>query len=720
MKNLSFTTDIKPENNEKPEFSTEFVQGVLENMKLASSSNEFHFEDLESVNANIETIASAKKYNQIDNDFELIYKSTDFRNSIDSKSENQRNYVINDISPATIKYIKKQTSNIEDLHENSSGENSQTPKISKMSLSPGSLLEDPSFNDEHEKIIENELKTQEISEKNNENLEKEKKNKEIDQNEKNNKKDELIEKIEKHQELAQNLPKNDIISKEDNPDSAFFSRKSRVTEFGLKNILSVIEENSNEKNEESSMNTQQKSADHTLSSAETGQENKENFNLNISFEAPKEKLEENNTDISLFKKKKSVNFDSENSELVDSSAKRKKYKKTPILHKFKKMTYEEMENLPIHGDKKIQENMNFIEKKMKLSKSGNENNSKVMVVSPKRNLKTDCVQIIESSPLTLVQKNKLIEILSSNCKKGSNNMDLIKSMMSEKPAIDIMEILKMMFKEKIQLGQKISKQFSEKKKEILRMQAENEKLKKNLSEKREKAEKIRQNLIEISKKNEKIEKLKILNNNYSSANFMRVHDIRTNSMSPGFKLCFSVPGLESLFYTLEVNNRTIVNFSSQISQKDQETEKKSNFIENSKLIDIMILKRLKSETERLKNPLELVNKAIFFVNSLGFLMRIIDKIEKQYNFSKITINSDAFLVEMHLKFFNSFNKLIKFEINAFDWFEDIKMGFEGEILPEKMGNVLNTIYNSEVTKVGVHKFEKILEKIMNWKIFGKK
>ena len=101
-------------------------------------------------------------------------------------------------------------------------------------------------------------------------------------------------------------------------------------------------------------------------------------------------------------------------------------------------------------------------------------------------------------------------------------------------------------------------------------------------------------------------------------------------------------------------------------------------------------------------------------------MRIIDKIEKQYNFSKITINSDAFLVEMHLKFFNSFNKLIKFEINAVDWFEDIKMGFEGEILPEKMGNVLNTIYNSEVTKVGVHKFEKILEKIMNWKIFGKK
>ena len=240
-----------------------------------------------------------------------------------------------------------------------------------------------------------------------------------------------------------------------------------------------------------------------------------------------------------------------------------------------------------------------------------------------------------------------------------------------------------------------------------------------LSEKREKADKIRQNLFEISKKSEKIEKLKILNNNYSSANFMRIHDIRTNSTS-GFKLCFSVPGLESLIYTLEVNNRTIVNFSSQITLKGQETEKKSQFIENSKLIDVMILKRLRSETERLKNSLELVNKAIFFVNSLGFLMRIIDKIEKQYNFSKITINSDAFLIEMHLKFFNSFNKLIKFEINAFDWFEDIRMGFEGEVLPEKMGNVLNTIYNSEVTKVGVHKFEKILEKIMNWKIFGKK
>lgn len=715
LKNLSFSVDIKPENNEKPEFSTEFVQGVLENMKLASSSNEFHLDDLESVNANIETIASAKKYNQIDNDFELIYKSTDFRNSIDSKSENQRNYIVNDISPATIKYIKKQTSNIEDLHENSSGDN-ETPKISKMSLSPGSLLEDPSFNDEHEKIIENELQNKEIIEKNTENLEKEK-NEESDQNEKNNKKEENNEKT---LEIAQDLPKNDIIAKEENPDSAFFTRRSRVTEFGLKNILSVIEENSNEKNEESSMNTQQKSADHTLSSAEQGQENKENFNLNISFEVPKEKQEDNNKEISLFKKKKSVNFDSENSEMLDSSAQRKKYKKTPILYKFKKRTYEEMENMPIHGDKKLQENMNFIEKKIKLSKSGNENNSKVMVVSPKRNSKTDCVQIIEDSPLTLVQKSKLIEILSSNCKKGSNNMDLIKSMMSEKPAIDIMEVLKTMFKEKIQLGQKVSKQFSEKKKEILRMQAENEKLKKNLAEKREKAEKIRHNLIEISKKSEKIEKLKILNNNYSSANFMRIHDIRTNSMSSGFKLCFSVPGLESLFYTLEVNNRTIVNFSSQISLKGQETEKKSQFIENSKLIDIMILKRLRSETERLKNPLELVNKAIFFVNSLGFLMRIIDKIEKQYNFNKITINSDAFLIEMHLKFFNSFNKLIKFEINAFDWFEDIRMGFEGEVLPEKMGNVLNTIYNSEVTKVGVHKFEKILEKIMNWKIFGKK
>ena len=298
MKNLSFSTDIKPENNEKPEFSTEFVQGVLDNMKLANSGNEFHFEDLESVNANIETIASAKKYNQIDNDFELIYKSTDFRNSIDSKSENQRNYAVNDISPATIKYIKKQTSNIEDLQENNSGDN-QTPKISKMSLSPGSLLEDPSFNDENEKIIDNDLKNQEILEKKTENLEKEK-NEESDQNEKKNKKFENNENPEQRPEIAQDIPKNDIIIiKEEKPDSALFTRKSRVTEFGLKNILSVIEENSNEKNEESSMNTQQKSADHTLSSAEQGQENKENFNLNISFEVPKEKQEEYNKEISL-------------------------------------------------------------------------------------------------------------------------------------------------------------------------------------------------------------------------------------------------------------------------------------------------------------------------------------------------------------------------------------------------------------------------------------
>ena len=702
-----------------------------------NSENDLNFNKMQE---NIEKIASAKKFKKIDEDLEFIYKSTDYRTSNQNKeylciSGNNNE---NDFSPATIKYIENQSNKV-DINNNLS----ESQSIHKMSLSPGSLLDEPYLE---------EIEKEESQEKNEEMKKMEEKFEKNEKNDKNGKNEEKPEKSYKNEEkYIENSNFSEETDKiiENNEEIDHFTINSkenyrkRLTEFGLKNILSVIEENSSEKNDDSTSVATWKKKDYDKSIISS--ENKENFNENskIIEKSPEMILNEVILDGS-FGKKKSVNFQEDSNGSVSSNSQsRKKYKKTPIINRFQKRNYQDFEgNLANNEDYRCNEGkklkfeeksiflpdfIEILEKKEKKpdkekinKKQENELNSPKII---KEAYKTTNLQIIQESPLSIPQKNRLVEILSSNCKKSHNNMNLLMSIMNNnykctpKDSIEIMALLKCLFKEKAGIGKKTSNSVFEKKQELSKIQVKINDFHKKMLENKERIEKIKMNITEKNKIKEKIEVLRNYNSKCVSVAGLKINDIEESGRS--YRLKCNIASIDSINYHIDIQNRTISNITSQNPLIFNDNQKISFLLENMKLIDAMILKRIKKDGElnKFKSDFEIVNKISFYYNSISLLMKSLEKIQKESYIYKIAINVENTNIELIIKFFNNENKYIKYEINIFEWFNEIRMSFDGsEEFPEKLSNVLNTIYNSEITKMGIHKIEKILEKTMALKL----
>ena len=821
-------TPFKESNEPVVDILPNLVKDVIEMMRKEdiaehSEQNSMNF-DMDLMQGNIEMIASAKKYKKFDEDLASIYKSTETRNYKENMDHLMSSGNSNNFSPATLRYIENQSSKV-DANEFSEG------NLSKMSLSPGLLLDDPYFNSNNkEKDEQNKGNNQENNEEN----------------------DYQIKEVNKEENHEENHNEN-------NEENEVFIMKrkenyrSRLTEFGLKNILSVIEENSNEKNEDS---CSWKKKDASISSQNSNfPENKENFSImNLVFELENSqessqvnkiqinnekknessqessqinkemknessqessefnKIQGNNSkktesshessqinndkiqinnekknegfneEKSFAKKTKTVNFDenSSSSSMENSSQIRKKYEKTPKIVKNRKRTYEEIESsfnnrlektstdkdiskkmkfdifnnkdqfceiqkdqiknekndqktqinenndqkTQIHENKDQKIEINLFRNQINSNKNQITNEKKIQLDSPKFNKKTkeQCFnKLIENSPLSLPQKNKLIELLSSNTIKSRSNMDLIKSLMNynnKSNNLDIIELLRLELKEKMSLGQNTAKILFERKKEFMQIHEKQEKMRSEILEKKENIEKIKEKLKAQINKKEEISAMKIFNSKCSSATGLKFIEIKENN--PLYRIKFSISGSEFVQYFIEINskNRIISNFSSNLSSKNS-----LEFEENANSINSIIFKRLKQEIEQnhLKNVFEIMNRLSFYLNSCAFLMKSLDKLERDFSFYKVSMNSENSTIELLIKFFNNQKKFIKFEINLFEWFDEIKMTFEGpEKFNEKFGNFINTIYNSEITKVGIHKFDRILEKIMNMKLIMKK
>lgn len=693
-------------------------------MRLEDESETLKSFNISFMQDNIEKIASAKKFMRIDEDLESIYKSTDFRSSTDPKN-NLFPAKANDFSPSTIKYIETQSTKV-DLDNNSNNKNEDKSFHSKMSLSPGSLLEDPYF--DH------------------------------NENENENKKDSQIKEKENRNENDNDNDEINLLNKKEH-------YKARLTEFGLKNILSVIEENSNDKNEDSSYSIatwKKKNSSPQEKESPSFQnislnENKENINVNSVIEVDKPqdhskkdiydskdlgfKRKEITTtnpelidlDLSFRNKSKFVNFDKDLVEISHSSQNKRKYKKTPILKKIQKRSYDNFEDGLINPT--LEENIEKFKKpkpdfkiipKANLQQITRENALEIveppikilpvqLINSPKlkkeTNQKIDCFKIIENSPLTVPQKNKLIEILSSNCKKTNSTMDLITNF----SGIDIMELLKSFLREKVALGQKTSTLANDKKKELIKIRSKNDLYQKKILEKKEFILKTQQKFKEMTQKKSRIESLKCFNNKCHTILGLKLLDL--NEKNSLYTLKFSIFG-EQLKYQIKIQNRICCHFSYQ--NKILVDREKSFIVTHAKSLKNIIFNKIKCESEQntgFKNTFELMNKISFYLNSVSYLLNILEKLQKDYFFDDILINDEEYSIELFLKYFNGQNKFIKFEINIFEWFHKISMSFEGtEKFPEKISNVLNTVFNSEITKSGIHKLERILEKSMNLKL----
>lgn len=655
------------------------------------------------IQENIGKIASAHKHTAFDNDLAVIYKSTD--NRFERKPEENRDCltftpkdVKNTFSPGTIKYIENQSSKLS--WESERSENKPT-NLSKMSLSPGSLLEELEFEGRNTG------------------------NREIVQ-----------ENSEKFEDFLENREKF----------------KSRLTEFGVKNILSVIEENSNEKNEESCFEKQKSSF--SLENCANSGENKENccensvsLSENAAFSGKTlrnslEIAEKSETSV-----RKSVCFVEEQPELsTNSLQKKKKYQKTPIINKIRKRTYQEIEkeanfrDFPRFDEDKRRRSgenqrilFNNFKENDKISGENEKIREKNEIFSIKYQKNDNSPQnmqklnknkaIIENSPLNAAQKNKLIEILHSNCKKNENNLEnLIKSLLNSnnnetfiENDMSLMEVLRRILRKKMEKAQQLSSELAEKRKKLIKIQTKNDDLQRKLIEKKEKASEISEKIRTFPKKQHNILQIKRLNSQYFAVFGVKITEISESSSQKSIKFTLFDNECMNYFVDLDAKTLNFLRFRSKFARFDENSR---FFLENSKNFESLIAKRIKSEKESnlLKNCYEIINKIAYFLNSFAIFAKNIETIRKDYNFASIEVK-DEFLVSLKVKYCNFDEKFIDFTVNLWEWSNEIRMDLvTKEKFSEKMRNQINTIYNAEITRFGIHKLEKILEKVFSLKM----
>lgn len=527
------------------------------------------------------------------------------------------------------------------------------------------------------------------------------------------------EKSDKNRENRENTAKMSLSPGNLLEDVEFYQENSRVfaekykkrlTEFGVKNILSVIQENSCEKDDEKAVNSSN-FAESFSNLSNLGEKTAEN----------KENCAENSQNLSL-SLKKSVIFAEEERE--NSSFSRKKYQKTPIINKIRKRNYEEIEKdssfensqKKLRKVEKTSENIDFFGKIAENTEKIAENTEKIAenIEKTAENIEKNRV-LIENSPLNAVQKNKLIEILSSNCKKPANSLEnSLKSLISCEKSLEndgnLIDFLREILRKKMQFAQEISCVISAKRKNFVEIQTKNHNFKKTVAETKEKLCEITAKMRGFQQKHLKILSLKQVNFRNFQVFGIKILDVLQKNSQNTIK--FTLFDEEFVQFFVEYEPKT-ANFLRFYSKTARNTEKLSFFCENMQNFERVLNKSLISEKSctLLRNCYEILNKIAFFLNSFAIFSKTMEILRKSYDFTRMELKSEVFL-EFSIKYCNFDEKYLVLAVNLCEWFNEIGLELSPtQKFSENCRNQINTVYNAEITKPGLEKLQKIIDKI---------
>lgn len=172
---------------------------------------------------------------------------------------------------------------------------------------------------------------------------------------------------------------------------------------------------------------------------------------------------------------------------------------------------------------------------------------------------------------------------------------------------------------------------------------------------------------------------------------------------------------EDILFFVEFEKNSFIRLYSQIFNRGKGKEK--IFVKFLKSLESLITVQIRKELQEknINNIFETLNRVSFYLSSFQIFTGILEKIQKDFPLENLSIVENNY-IELLVKYYQYEKKLIKYRINIFEWFNEIQMSFvQKEDFHEKLCNLINTSFNAEITKNGLNKLEKIVEKVFQLK-----